>query len=821
MPEIDPAQSERGPKALLDDYATIARRRGTQVLERTALRTRSFALRDLLAHLASNGRLDYRQVVAGEPADWDAKWIAALGKTVALQGLRDSDLSDAVPLLRRGISGLPEGKSREYRKLLAEVLFALGEHVEVKKLVDEDPYLQAVDYGYLETDLLNPFIGSPFGDEGAWWARFSRFFSDFGVEPPGLSGEAEVPFDRLQGVLVDEVEDGPLVSVIMTTFRSDRIPLLTSVRSILEQSWRNLELIVVDDCSPPEYADVLAEIEKLDPRISVHRLPKNRGTYAARNVGIALAKGAYITGQDSDDWSHPERIARQVAPLEADPSLPASRCKSVTVREDMLLQRLGIPVTRGNASSLMLRRDVAEEVGGFLPSRKGVDSELHARIDVLYDTPVLTLDDPPLTIVRIRSDSLSRAEFAAFWRHPVRSALIDAYRHWHHTREVEEIRAQREPLVSPIPIPAQFAVDRVPPGDFDVVFAGDWREYGGPQRSMIEEIKALRTRGLRIGILHLEAARFMTRRNLRLCAPIMEMLHRGEVTRLVENDVNRVHLLVLRYPPILQFPPDSPVSLDVERLIILANQAPAERDGSDIRYEPSACSDHAEHLFGVRGLWVPQGPTVRAAITGLVDEDELADFDMPGLIDVDAWATERASFRSTIPVIGRHSRDTPMKWPRDAESLVQVYPTDGSVEVRSMGGTTTIRNLLDGRVPPTWLAFEKDELDIRTFLNSIDFFVYYQHPDAYDAFGRAPLEALATGCVAILPHHLEPTFGDAAIYADESEALRHVRSLYARPAAYRAQSKKALEVVRERFGYSSYADRVETLLARDTLLSRS
>src|SRR5690606_6786226 len=131
----------------------------------------------------------------------------------------------------------------------------------------------------------------------------------------------------------DEVEDGPLVSVIMTTFRSDRIPLLTSVRSILEQSWRNLELIVVDDCSPPEYADVLAEIEKLDPRISVHRLPKNRGTYAARNVGIALAKGAYITGQDSDDWSHPERIARQVAPLEADPSLPASRCKSVTVRE--------------------------------------------------------------------------------------------------------------------------------------------------------------------------------------------------------------------------------------------------------------------------------------------------------------------------------------------------------------------------------------------------------------------------------------------------------------------------------------------------------
>lgn len=787
-------------------------------MERTALRTKSFALRELLAHLASRGELTYDEIITGAECDWDLKWLAALGRVVALQRLRDDDLRASVPLLRRGIEGLKPRRSEPYRRLLAEVLYTLGDFRAVKDLVDRDEFLREVDYGFLVTDLLNPFVGSPFSDEAAWQERFSRFFTDHDIPAPTLKGPGAVPFDRLTCESGPAITEGPLVSVIMTTYQPEREALLTSVRSILEQTWRNLELIVVDDASPFEFSETLDEVAAIDPRVTVVRLPVNRGTYVARNVGFDHARGAYITGQDSDDWSHPERIARQVAVLEADSTIPGSHCKSITVSDRFVMLRPGIPVTRRNVSSLMISREVLETVGGFLPARKGADSEFCSRIERVFGTALYILPDPPLTIVRVRTDSLSRSDFSAAWRHELRTALIDAYRHWHSTRRTKEITSYRPSLESPIPIPGQYAPDRGEPETFDVVFAGDWREYGGPQRSMIEEIKALSGHGLRIGILHLEAARFMTKRNVRLCDPIMELLHQRHVTRVTTTDINRVRLLILQYPPILQFPPADPVSLKVERLIIVANQAPSERDGSDVRYEPNECSDNAERLFGVRALWVPQGPIVRRAIEPLLPPSELAEFDMPGIIDIDAWVTDRRRFRSNIPVVGRHSRDTAMKWPKDAKTLRLVYPTDGSVDVRVMGGGLTVSEILGGSTPESWVVFGKDELDVRTFLNSIDFFVYFQHPDAFEAFGRAVLEAIATGCVAILPPHFEATFGSAAVYAEESEAIKRVHELYSSPSKYLAQSRAAVAFARDHFSYESYARRVLSLLERRSLL---
>ena len=110
------------------------------------------------------------------------------------------------------------------------------------------------------------------------------------------------------------------------------------------------------------------------------------------------------------------------------------------------------------------------------------------------------------------------------------------------------------------------------------------------------------------------------------------------------------------------------------------------------------------------------------------------------------------------------------------------------------------------------LTFAADELPVRTFLNSIDFFVYHQHPQAYDAFGRAVLEALATGCVAILPKVMQATFGDAALYATPEQTMPLVRRYYADPARYRAQSALAVRRVRERFSRESYAAQVAALL---------
>jgi len=105
--------------------------------------------------------------------------------------------------------------------------------------------------------------------------------------------------------------DGALVSVIMTVHKwNDAFPL--AVNSILNQSHSNLELIIVDDCSPTN--DKIRYDEFLtDERIKRIRMNVNSGTYACRNKGIEIALGDYVTFADSDDWNHPDRISKSMS----------------------------------------------------------------------------------------------------------------------------------------------------------------------------------------------------------------------------------------------------------------------------------------------------------------------------------------------------------------------------------------------------------------------------------------------------------------------------------------------------------------------------
>src|SRR5699024_389784 len=107
-----------------------------------------------------------------------------------------------------------------------------------------------------------------------------------------------------------------------------------------------------------------------------------------------------------------------------------------------------------------------------------------------------------------------------------------------------------------IKIPSRLAVDRQQGQnrELDVVFAGDWQSFGGPQKSMLEEIKALKQQNLRIGILDLESARFMFRRQrLPLNNRIQDLINSGEVDEVFYDETIHIRLLILRYPPILQF----------------------------------------------------------------------------------------------------------------------------------------------------------------------------------------------------------------------------------------------------------------------------
>ncbi|MBC6497385.1 MAG: glycosyltransferase family 2 protein [Alphaproteobacteria bacterium GM7ARS4] len=103
----------------------------------------------------------------------------------------------------------------------------------------------------------------------------------------------------------------PHVSVIITTYnRAERLP--RSLQSILCQTFQDFEVIIVDDGSTDNTADVSHALAQKDQRIRYLRHEKNKGIASARNTGCANAQGYYIAFQDDDDISLPTRLEKQI-----------------------------------------------------------------------------------------------------------------------------------------------------------------------------------------------------------------------------------------------------------------------------------------------------------------------------------------------------------------------------------------------------------------------------------------------------------------------------------------------------------------------------
>jgi len=101
------------------------------------------------------------------------------------------------------------------------------------------------------------------------------------------------------------------VSVIMPTF--NRVAYLAeAINSILSQTYKDLELIVVDDGSTDSTPTLMEYFTKKDKRVRYLKLPKNMGISYARNFGVEHSKGEYIAVMDSDDLSNPDRLKKQL-----------------------------------------------------------------------------------------------------------------------------------------------------------------------------------------------------------------------------------------------------------------------------------------------------------------------------------------------------------------------------------------------------------------------------------------------------------------------------------------------------------------------------
>ena len=348
---------------------------------------------------------------------------------------------------------------------------------------------------------------------------------------------------------------------------------------------------------------------------------------------------------------------------------------------------------------------------------------------------------------------------------------------------------------------------------YDIVMVTDTRLPGGTSASVAEEIRAQAAAGYRTALLQIDSP--LVRRARPMSPRLRACLDRGEVTLLLGDEPIETDLVVVRHPTVARsIDPQSVPTIRASRRVLVVNQAPGipggpdETDDQGLRYVPAEVDAHLTDWLGGEVEWAPIGPLVRADLAAVAPDLEQRPDDWVNVIDVAAWRQPRTGALHRIPIIGRHSRDDPMKWPATREDVLQVYPWSDDLEVHVLGGEPRLRELFGDRFPSNWVVHPFGAMPPERFLAGIDIYVYYHHPALVEAFGRTIMEAMASGAPPVLPPHFSVLFEDAATYARPTEVRGEVERLHQDRAHYRDAAERAASFVEERFGHASHLRRV-------------
>ena len=186
----------------------------------------------------------------------------------------------------------------------------------------------------------------------------------------------------------------PLVSVIITTYNRT-VMVREAVASVLAQTFGDFEIIVVDDGGTDGTPEALATFRD----VRVRRHPRRRGVSAARNTGIAAARGEWLAFLDSDDLWLPDKLARQMAYLAARPRLKLCQTDETWVRRGVRVNKPAAHAKTGgriflaslarclvSPSAVVLHRQLFQDHGGFdenLPAAE--DYDLWLRLSWRYE----------------------------------------------------------------------------------------------------------------------------------------------------------------------------------------------------------------------------------------------------------------------------------------------------------------------------------------------------------------------------------------------------------------------------------------------------
>jgi len=717
-----------------------------------------------------------------------------------------------------------------------DALIATGDPLSARRLLDLQSVIPrsgpAFHLRRANTYLVDPDEAMRFEFDGKRLEHLNQLYRDSGIAPvtPMDPGNPLTIKNLKAATTRADDAQGEIVSVLIPAHNAEET-IAHSVGSILAQTWGNIELIIIDDASSDGTAAVAQALADQDSRVRLLRKTVNGGPYAARNAGLEVARGTLITVHDADDWAHPQKIEKQVEAWRASSSGRASVSFHVRVDDRLNFlkptRRHRVELVARNLSSLMVERNVFEEIGAWDEVRAAGDSEFVGRLRTHFGSAsiVETYPDAPLSLSLSSSTSLTSDSATGFasMNHVLgaRSQYRAAFREWHDSPKFSEDLPLRGSPKSAQPFLRPKVLTTARAGlketeHFDVILISNLSLPGGTTASNVQEIRAQKMAGMKTGLIHHPVYDWGASR-----PPNPKILNEvdGESVRLLSlGETVSCDLLIVRLPKAVETLLDDLPTITPKNVVVLANQTPDRyyRSGGvrERAYDIQKVTTELRNHFGMDPLWYPIGPRVRHALIDWhsreLDLSRLSDTDWVNIIDAREWRqTERrvpdGPFR-----IGRHSRDSDVKWPTDADVLRAAYPDAPEFQISVLGGASVPEQVLGG-LPDNWEVFPFDSVAPREFLARLDVYVYFTPPGMIEAFGRGLLEALAVGVPLVTSVEFEELFGNAAIYAEPSSVVEIVRKLRDDPVFYAQQVERGYALIEREFSYDAHIQRLRKL----------
>lgn len=355
--------------------------------------------------------------------------------------------------------------------------------------------------------------------------------------------------------------DNYKVSIIIPAYEAEEsihIPL----RSLQQQTLKNIEIIVVDDCSSDGTARVVRNFARKDPRIRLIEKEKNEGAYVARNTGLKYVTGDFVTVHDSDDWSHAQKLELQLLELLKNPHAVGSISYLARVDEDVMPLNagslLGSKFLIMNSSSLLVRRNVLETLGGWDRVRVAGDSEFIWRIEKAFgrESIVSVLPELPLSLALSSDESLTGTSMTHVKTimFGLRRIYRESFEWWQKQADsLQDLCLDLEERSRRFPAPVMNQINRIENRSYSIVLIADFSNPTSSER-LTQIIQVIACHSKKLALFHWPDYREDP--FLKIMDEIFEIIQTYKIDILVPGETVKTEEIVCLTPRIFDYPID-------------------------------------------------------------------------------------------------------------------------------------------------------------------------------------------------------------------------------------------------------------------------